>query len=338
MVTMLVERMLPAALADDAQQHLLTRMHVRIAVVRLVGILEGIVRIHVVGHRASVNHVVRGKVRLSRDFEAAPRSASHASAPCRNLLLCLAVNSGIHLRELEEIFAVVTGLRVVVGGARQGVIRFTPVRLRSSVLSREPRSAVGGSGGREHNDCSIQAHLNLQVALRSAVIGARTRRRRNKRVRHRASRSRLPRQQPGHSAATRCQIEAREQNRGVAGRSGKVVRQIYRDGLSLRDDQCRPWYLHDIAADGAGRRSNAGWSRRASTATRITPGVDHRTVRLADVSRLRRQVEGRTRDARSRRMRRSREQQGHRRYYHWKQFYNRDYWFRNYWLHRCAPN
>src|SRR5256885_16240067 len=89
MVTMLVERMLPPALADDAQQHLLTRMHVRIAVVGLVGILEGIVRIHVVGHRASVNHVVRGNVRLGRDFEAAPWSASHASAPCRNLLRCL---------------------------------------------------------------------------------------------------------------------------------------------------------------------------------------------------------------------------------------------------------
>ena len=119
-----------------------------------------------------------------------------------------------------------------------------PMRFRSQVRGRKPRSAVGGNGGREHNDGSIQAHLNLQVALRSAVIGVRTGRRRNKRVRHRTSWSRLPRQQPGHSAATRCHIEPREQNRGVAGRSGKVVRQIYRDGLSLRDDQRGPRNLH----------------------------------------------------------------------------------------------
>ena len=39
-VGVLVERMLPAALADDPQQHLFARMHVRIAVVRLVRILR----------------------------------------------------------------------------------------------------------------------------------------------------------------------------------------------------------------------------------------------------------------------------------------------------------
>jgi len=64
-VAMFVERMLPAALADDAQQHLLAWMHVRIAVVRLVGVLWGIIRVHVVGHRASVDHKIRrnGKAR-----------------------------------------------------------------------------------------------------------------------------------------------------------------------------------------------------------------------------------------------------------------------------------
>src|SRR5437588_10083792 len=122
MVTMLVERMLPPALADNAQQYMLARMHVRIAVVGLVPILGRIVWVHVVGHRAPVNHVVRGNVWLGRDFEAAPRSASHASAPCRHLLRCLAVNSGIHLGELEEIFAVVTGLGMIVCGGRQAEI------------------------------------------------------------------------------------------------------------------------------------------------------------------------------------------------------------------------
>src|SRR5439155_3219239 len=100
--------------------------------------------------------------------------ASRASAPCRNLFRCLAVNSGIHLGELEEIFAVVTGLGMIVCGGRQAEIRFTPMRFRSQVRSREPRSAVGGNGVWDHDDCSIQAHLNLQVALRSAVIGVRT--------------------------------------------------------------------------------------------------------------------------------------------------------------------
>ncbi len=43
-VAVLVEGMLPAALADDAQQHQFARMHVRIAVVGLVRILRRVVR------------------------------------------------------------------------------------------------------------------------------------------------------------------------------------------------------------------------------------------------------------------------------------------------------
>ena len=96
MVAMLVERMLPAALADDAQQHLLAWMHVRIAVVRLVRILHGIVRVHVVGHGAPVNQEICRMVRLGRDVETASGSSSHTSSLCRNLHLCLAVNDGIH--------------------------------------------------------------------------------------------------------------------------------------------------------------------------------------------------------------------------------------------------
>src|ERR1700757_736961 len=58
-VAMLVERMLPSALADDAQQYQFARMHVRIAVVGLVRILRGIVWVHVVRHRASVDQEIR---------------------------------------------------------------------------------------------------------------------------------------------------------------------------------------------------------------------------------------------------------------------------------------
>ena len=32
---------------------------------------------------------------------------------------CLIVNGGLHLRELEQVFAVVTGLRVIEGGSRE---------------------------------------------------------------------------------------------------------------------------------------------------------------------------------------------------------------------------
>src|SRR4029077_3077952 len=44
-VTVLVERMLPAPLSDDAQKNLFARMHVRIAVVGLMGILNSVVGI-----------------------------------------------------------------------------------------------------------------------------------------------------------------------------------------------------------------------------------------------------------------------------------------------------
>src|SRR5437879_2684632 len=98
-VAMLVERMLPAALADDAQQHLLAWMHVGIAVVGLVRILEGIVRVHVVGHGAPVNQEICRMVRLGRDVETASGSSSHTSSLSRNLQWCLDVNDGIHFSD-----------------------------------------------------------------------------------------------------------------------------------------------------------------------------------------------------------------------------------------------
>src|SRR5205814_3479882 len=104
--------------------------------------------------------------------ETASRSSSHTSSPCRNLRLCLVMNVGIHLGELEQIFSIVTTLGVIVSGMCQAEIGFAPVRFRSQVGSSQPGRAGGGDRSREHNDGPVKAHLDLQVALRSAVIGA----------------------------------------------------------------------------------------------------------------------------------------------------------------------
>ena len=58
-------------------------------------------------------------------------SRLHPGAPAvqptqrRDLRQCLAVNVGIHLGELEQVFPVVAALGVVVGGRRQPEIGFT---------------------------------------------------------------------------------------------------------------------------------------------------------------------------------------------------------------------
>ncbi len=82
-VGVLVEGMLPAALADDAQQHQFARMHVRVAVVGLVRILGRIVGVHVVGHRAAVDQEVRGMVGLGRNFEDCSPQPRPCSRPLR---------------------------------------------------------------------------------------------------------------------------------------------------------------------------------------------------------------------------------------------------------------
>src|ERR1700694_93885 len=135
MVAVLVERMLPTALANDAQQNLLTWMHMRIAVIRLVWILGRIVGVHVIGHGASVDQEVRRVIGLSRDVETAPRSSRVTGACCSDLCQGLGVNVGIHLGKLEEIFPVVASLGMVVGGRRKPEIRFFPVAFCHSVLS-----------------------------------------------------------------------------------------------------------------------------------------------------------------------------------------------------------
>src|SRR5215472_6261570 len=106
--------MLPTALADGADQQQLSRVRVRIAVIRLVRILSRIVGVHEVRHGAPVDDEVSGMVRLGLNIKAASRStrtggvcssdSSRASRRgYRDLRLCLAVNPGIHLGPLEEV-------------------------------------------------------------------------------------------------------------------------------------------------------------------------------------------------------------------------------------------
>src|SRR3984893_19096126 len=84
------------------------------------------------------------------------------------------MNEGIHVEELEQVFPVVAALGVIVGGMRQTEIRFTPVRFRSQVRGRQPAITAGGDVRWKHNDGAVQAHLHLQVALGTAVVGAGT--------------------------------------------------------------------------------------------------------------------------------------------------------------------
>ena len=114
--------MLPASLADNAQQHQFTWMHVRIAVVGLVRILGRIVAVHVVRHGAPVDHEESRNVRLGRHVHA-------TSAGSGGLFFRLPVDPGIHLGELEQVLAVVAGLRMVIRCCRQPEVSFTPVCL-----------------------------------------------------------------------------------------------------------------------------------------------------------------------------------------------------------------
>ena len=182
MVGVLVERVLPPALADGADQRQLTRMHVRVAVIGLVRILGRVVGVHQVGHGAPVDQEVSGMVRLGLYVQAAPRLRRRGRRArghpyrVRHLRQGLLVNSGIHLGPLEQILAVVTAPGVVIGGLRQPEIAFPPVRLRGKVRGMVAGCAVGGDVGRKHNDGAVQAHLDLEVALRAAVVGVSARR------------------------------------------------------------------------------------------------------------------------------------------------------------------
>jgi len=103
-VAVLVERVLPAPLPDDPKQGQFARMHMRIAVVRLVLILGRIVGVHVVRHRAAVDHEIDRVVGLGRHVQAATRGAGRAASLRRDLRQRLDVNVGIDLGELEQVF------------------------------------------------------------------------------------------------------------------------------------------------------------------------------------------------------------------------------------------
>src|SRR5467141_1920558 len=129
----------------------------------------------------------------------------------------LGVNGGIHLGKLEQVYAVVASLGVVVSGGRQAEITFTMRAFRSEVASLcRGAAAEDGRVGRQYNDCAVQAHFDLQVALRSTVIGVRSRRETTERVGHGAARSCLPCKQAGYTA-TRYHRKPGKQNRRVAG-------------------------------------------------------------------------------------------------------------------------
>ncbi len=113
-VGVFMERMLPPALANDAEQDLLAGMKVRVAVIGLVRVLRRIVGIHVIGHGAAVDHEVRRVVGLGGNLETASSRSRHAAGFSRDLGESLAVNAGVHLGELEEVLPVVAGLVIVV--------------------------------------------------------------------------------------------------------------------------------------------------------------------------------------------------------------------------------
>src|SRR5579864_7091247 len=157
-------------------------MHVGIAVIGLMRVLRRVVRVHVIWHRASIDQEIGRVVWLRRDIETATgaaRSSGGASRSSRlDLRFCLRVNSRIHLRELEQVLPVVATIGMVVCRANpatcvwQSVVTFTPVRFSREIASMDSRSAGGRNGGGKHYNRAIQAHLDLQIALRAAVIRA----------------------------------------------------------------------------------------------------------------------------------------------------------------------
>src|SRR6267142_6724086 len=170
-------------------------MQVRIAIVRLMGVLRSVVGVHEVRYGAPVDQEINGMVRLGRDVEAASGSPSGACTQGRHLLLRLAVNDGIHFGKLEQVFPVVAGLSVVIGRMRQTEIGFLPETLRSYVAGMHAgvaRSRIGSR--REHNDCTVEANLDLQIALGSPVISVRATRSggNSNGISHGATRGRFP--------------------------------------------------------------------------------------------------------------------------------------------------
>ena len=89
--------------------------------------------------------------------------------------------SGIHFGELEQVFTVVTAAcRVIRSRRRQAEVVFATFCRSVSPLSTPAfltrgRSKWDGFAVGSTMIGAVQAHLDLQVTLRSAVVGARSR-------------------------------------------------------------------------------------------------------------------------------------------------------------------
>ena len=142
-VTVLVEGVLPAPLPDDAQQRELARMHVRVAVVGLMGILHRVIRIHVIGHRAPIDHVVGGQVGLGGHSIHVARAAGAGAV---HDFLCGAVDPGIDLGKLKQVLAVVAAVVMVKGRVGKPEIGLARVGSSQRVAAR----AGGGQPGRAY--------------------------------------------------------------------------------------------------------------------------------------------------------------------------------------------
>src|SRR5215469_7792538 len=179
-----MEGVLPASLADGADEQQFTRMNMRVGVVGLMRILAREIGIHQIGHGTTVDQEVRRMVRLGLYVEAASHShltRTTSCSGCLDLRLDLAVNSGIHLGPLEQVFPVVAAAWVVVGSVRQAEVAFLDSRmcetarsLRGDVQCMVTGVAVCRNGRRKDNESAIQPHLDLEIALRSAVVGVGT--------------------------------------------------------------------------------------------------------------------------------------------------------------------
>src|SRR5882762_1083857 len=168
---------------------------------------------------------------------------------------------------------------------RQTEVGFVPESLCSYVVGMDESAARSGIGGRgQYDDGAVEAHLDLQVALRSAVVRVRATScgGNSNGISYRAARGRFLRQQTTH-AATCCHSKTREQDRGVAGCSGKAIRQRNGKGTSSVDDERGSRQLHGRAVGARHGRQECA-SRRSRGAT-VTPGVNQRAVGLRGISR-----------------------------------------------------
>ncbi len=62
---------------------------------------------------------------------------------------------------------------MVVGGFREPEIVFAPVRGGHTILRGQSRGALGRNVRRKYDESAVHTHFNLQIALCTAVVGAR---------------------------------------------------------------------------------------------------------------------------------------------------------------------